>query len=74
MVCIRTGAAYEGRVDVANVFRELLINGYIPRSNYDSAAVVRCHEHGWIHVTHDEDEVAYYIFPSPLHQAFLSWS
>ena len=58
---------------MANVFRELLIEKCIPRSAADSDTVVRCHENGWIHATQDEHDAEFYILPSPLHKAFLSW-
>ena len=61
------------KIGVADVFRDLLINGSIDHggSQYN-LAVEWCHKKGFIQSNAFEEQV-YYVLPSPLHEAYLSW-
>lgn len=56
----------------ANVFRDLLINESIDHGPKHGEALEWCHKHGFIQSDAFEEQV-YYVLPSPLHEAFLSW-
>jgi hypothetical protein len=63
--------------DNADVFRRILENGTLApdRKGQLKEALERCHSRGWIQseIADDFYERIHYIFPSPLHIAYMSW-
>jgi hypothetical protein len=59
-------------IGYANVFRDLLINESIDHGAKYGEALEWCHRHGFIQCDALEEQV-YYVLPSPLHEAYLSW-
>ncbi len=60
------------RIGVADVFRDLLVNGSIDRDSKYGETLEWCHKNGFIQSDAIGEEV-YYILPSPLHESYLSW-
>jgi len=60
------------RTGVADIFRDLLVNESIDRNSKYGGALEWCYKNGFIQSDAIEEQV-YYILPSPLHEAYLSW-
>lgn len=65
---------FSGLTDVAAFFRTLLRDRKFERkeTQEEEGAVLTCHRRGWVHATAIPKRVRY-TFPSPLHEACLSW-
>jgi hypothetical protein len=60
------------QIGVADMFRHMLQFGFINET--DSSDIVQfCHKNGWIHSTAVTIHQVVYVFPSPLHRAYLEW-
>jgi hypothetical protein len=60
------------RIGVTDIFRDLLVNESIDHNSKYGGALEWCYENGFIQSDAIEEQV-YYILPSPLHEAYLSW-
>lgn len=58
--------------DMVALFRDLLKNLTIVKTNRNKEAIRKCHRHGWIHANQTVNGSCY-VFPSPLHAVCVSW-
>lgn len=60
-------------LSITSFFRTLIRDGVFEEREAEQEAVRACHRNGWIHSYINAESTTCYIFPSPLHSAYVSW-